>query len=219
MHPRRRPGSTSRATGTREESADSGTGQRLVGSTGAFCSVEARDDVKAFFADPQGARRRTRPQARCRKHRRLHRVAQALQQAEPGQVDRRPTEGAMRLLLKMQHKDPVMTRHAEGTFDVKTTPLAADDALGHADWPLLAGEAVSRRPGGKPARARCWAQGDPATGNAGYVAIEQVTGTLERPHRLVCAAAHRDDGGRELQALGRGGARFGHGQLAGHRGR
>jgi hypothetical protein len=26
-------------------------GARLVGSTNAFCSAEARDDVKAFFAD------------------------------------------------------------------------------------------------------------------------------------------------------------------------
>src|ERR1035438_7640702 len=29
---------------------------------------------------------------------------------------------------KMQPRNPVMTRHAEGTFDVKTTPIAADDA-------------------------------------------------------------------------------------------
>jgi len=28
----------------------------------------------------------------------------------------------------MLRKDPVMTRHAEGTFEVKTTPLAGDDA-------------------------------------------------------------------------------------------
>ena len=30
---------------------------------------------------------------------------------------------------RMLHKDPVMTRHAEGTFDVKTTPLPADETL------------------------------------------------------------------------------------------
>lgn len=71
-----------------------------------------------------------------------------------------------------------MSMHAEGTFDVKTSPLNADEATNgtaigryaldkqfHGDL-----EAVSK---GEMLGAGC-----PATGTAGYVAIEQVTGTL-----------------------------------------
>ncbi len=71
-----------------------------------------------------------------------------------------------------------MTRHAEGTFDVKTTPLPADETLMgtligryslvkqyHGDL-----EAVSK--------GEMLGAGEPSTGNGGYVAIEQVTGTL-----------------------------------------
>ena len=75
-------------------------------------------------------------------------------------------------------KDPVMTRHAEGTFDVKMTPLPADDA---------AGPAISRYAGVKQfhgdlqaaSKIEMLSAGDPAKGNAGYVAIEYVAGTLQ----------------------------------------
>ncbi len=66
-------------------------GSSLVGSAGAFCSAEDRDDVKAFFAKPQGAGYRTRPSACRGKHRRLHRVAQTAA-TEPRHVDCRSTE-------------------------------------------------------------------------------------------------------------------------------
>jgi len=77
----------------------------------------------------------------------------------------------------MLHKDPVMTRHAEGTFDVKMTPLAADDA----------GIPISRYSGVKQfhgdldgtSKVEMLGAGDPAKGNAGYVAIEYVTGSLQ----------------------------------------
>ena len=77
------------------------------------------------------------------------------------------------------HKDPVMTRHAEGTFDVKMTPLAADDAT--------AGSPISRYSGVKQfhgdldgtSKVEMLSAGDPAKGNAGYVAIEYITGNLQ----------------------------------------
>jgi hypothetical protein len=70
-----------------------------------------------------------------------------------------------------------MTRHAEGTFDVKMTPLAADDA----------GIPISRYSGVKQfhgdldgtSKVEMLGAGDPAKGNAGYVAIEHVTGSLQ----------------------------------------
>ena len=75
-------------------------------------------------------------------------------------------------------KGPTMTRHAEGTFDVKTTPLAADDAT----MGTLIGRysLVKQYHGALDATAKgeMLGAGDPSSGNAGYVAIEQVTGTL-----------------------------------------
>jgi hypothetical protein len=76
-------------------------------------------------------------------------------------------------------KDPVMTRHAEGAFEVKTTPLATDDAT--------TGTAIGRYALVKQyhgdleaaGKGEMLGAGEPAKGNAGYVAIEQVTGTLQ----------------------------------------
>ena len=79
---------------------------------------------------------------------------------------------------KLQRKDPVMIRHAEGTFTVKTAPLPSDEAttgtpIGrfgldkdfHGDL-----EALSK--------GEMLGAGDLAKGTAGYVAIEHITGTL-----------------------------------------
>lgn len=79
---------------------------------------------------------------------------------------------------KLQRKDPVMIRHAEGTFTVKTAPLPPDEATSgtpigryaldkefHGDL-----EAVSK--------GEMLGAGDLAKGTAGYVAIEHITGTL-----------------------------------------
>ena len=74
------------------------------------------------------------------------------------------------------HKDPIMTHHAEGTFEVKMTPLPADDT----------GLPISRFSGVKQfhgdmdgtSKVEMLSAGDPSKGNAGYVAIEYVTGSL-----------------------------------------
>jgi len=78
----------------------------------------------------------------------------------------------------LNRKDPVMTRHAEGAFDVKTTPLAADDSLAGTQISRYA--LVKQYHGDLEATAQgeMLGAGDLATGNAGYVAIEQVSGTL-----------------------------------------
>jgi hypothetical protein len=76
-------------------------------------------------------------------------------------------------------KAPVMTRHAEGPFDVKVTPLPPDDAT--------TGTAIGRYSLDKhfhgdleaASKGEMLAAGDQAKGTAGYVAIEQVTGTLQ----------------------------------------
>jgi hypothetical protein len=71
-----------------------------------------------------------------------------------------------------------MTRHAEGTFDAKTTPLPADDATMGT---LIGRYSLVKQYHGDleaTAKGEMLSAGDPSTGNAGYVAIEQVTGTL-----------------------------------------
>lgn len=81
--------------------------------------------------------------------------------------------------LKLRQKDLVMTSHAVGTFDVKTTPLPPDDAT--------TGTAIGRYFLDKQfhgdldatGKGEMLGAGDPAKGNAGYVAIEQITGTLQ----------------------------------------
>ena len=72
-----------------------------------------------------------------------------------------------------------MTRHAEGTFDVKNTPLPPDAAT--------TGTSIGRFGLDKhfhgdlegPSKGEMLASGNPATGAAGYVAIEQITGNLQ----------------------------------------
>lgn len=76
-------------------------------------------------------------------------------------------------------KDPVMMRHANGNFDVKTVALAPDDAT--------TGIAISRYALDKQfhgdleavSRGEMLGAGDPSKGAAGYVALEVVTGTLD----------------------------------------
>ena len=76
-------------------------------------------------------------------------------------------------------KDQPVSMHAEGTFDVKNAPLAPDDAL--------MGTSVIRYGLDKQfhgdleagSKGEMLGAGSPATGTAGYVAIEQVTGALK----------------------------------------
>lgn len=81
--------------------------------------------------------------------------------------------------MKLRQKDLVMTSHAAGTFDVKTTPLPPDEAT--------TGTAIGRYFLDKhfhgdldaSSKGEMLGAGDLAKGIAGYVAIEQVTGTLQ----------------------------------------
>jgi hypothetical protein len=72
-----------------------------------------------------------------------------------------------------------MTRHAEGTFDVKTTPIAADnETMGT----LIGRYSLDKQFHGDldaTSKGEMLAAGEPSSGNAGYVAMEQVTGTLD----------------------------------------
>ena len=72
-----------------------------------------------------------------------------------------------------------MTRHAEGTFDVKTTPLAANDATMGT---LIGRYSLVKQYHGDldaTAKGEMLGAGEPSSGKAGYVAMEQVTGTLQ----------------------------------------
>lgn len=85
---------------------------------------------------------------------------------------------AQNSLSPINAKDGPVSMHAEGTFDVKTAPLPADDAI--------SGTAIGRYGLDKQfhgdlqaaSKGEMLGAGNPATGTAGYVAIEQVTGTL-----------------------------------------
>ncbi|WP_348260796.1 DUF3224 domain-containing protein [Telmatobacter sp. DSM 110680] len=85
---------------------------------------------------------------------------------------------AQNLHFQTSEKGGPISMHAEGTFDVKNAPLTADEAL--------AGTAIGRYGLDKQfhgdleaaSKGEMLGAGNPATGTAGYVAIEQVTGTL-----------------------------------------
>jgi hypothetical protein len=79
---------------------------------------------------------------------------------------------------KLLRKDPVMSRHAEGTFDVKTTPLPADDATTAASISRYALDKQFHGDLDGTSKGEMLSSGDPSKGSAGYVAIERVTGTL-----------------------------------------
>lgn len=80
---------------------------------------------------------------------------------------------------KLARKEPVMTRHAEGSFDVKTTPVAGNDATNGTAIGRYALEKQFHGDLEGTSKGEMLGAGDPAKGSAGYVAIEQVTGTLE----------------------------------------
>jgi hypothetical protein len=79
----------------------------------------------------------------------------------------------------LARKVPVMTRHAEGSFDVKTTPVAADDATNGTAIGRFALDKQFHGDLEGTSKGEMLSAGNPATGSAGYVAIEYVTGTLE----------------------------------------
>jgi hypothetical protein len=71
-----------------------------------------------------------------------------------------------------------MTFHAEGSFDVKTTPLAADDATSGTGIGRFALDKQYQGDLDATAQGVMLGVGNPAAGTAGYVAMERVTGTL-----------------------------------------
>jgi Protein of unknown function (DUF3224) len=71
-----------------------------------------------------------------------------------------------------------MTLHATGAFEAKTTPLPADDATGGADIGRFALDKQFHGDLEAASKGEMLGAGDPAKGNAGYVAMERVTGTL-----------------------------------------
>ena len=71
-----------------------------------------------------------------------------------------------------------MTRHAEGTFDVKNAPLASDSALSGTPIGRFGLDKQFHGDLEATSKGEMLGSGDPAKGTAGYVAMEQVTGTL-----------------------------------------
>jgi Protein of unknown function (DUF3224) len=71
-----------------------------------------------------------------------------------------------------------MTRHAEGTFDVKTTPLPPDDATTGTPIGRFALNKQFHGDLEGTSKGEMLGAGDPSKGTAGYVAIEHITGTL-----------------------------------------
>ena len=71
-----------------------------------------------------------------------------------------------------------MSLHAEGTFEVKNSSLGADDAL---NGTVIGRFGLDKQFHGDlegTSKGEMLGAGNPATGTAGYVAIEQVTGAL-----------------------------------------
>lgn len=76
-------------------------------------------------------------------------------------------------------KDAAVTHHAEGPFDVKTLPIAADSAT---EGTAIGRYALDKQYHGDleaTGKGEMLGAGNPATGAAGYVAIEEVTGVLQ----------------------------------------
>ncbi len=72
-----------------------------------------------------------------------------------------------------------MSHHAEGPFDVKTTPMAPDD---FTDGTSVGRFSLIKQYHGAleaAAKGEMLSSGSPATGAAGYVAIEEVSGSLD----------------------------------------
>ncbi len=80
---------------------------------------------------------------------------------------------------KLLRKEPVMTRHAEGTFDVKTTPLPPDEATTGTPIGRFALDKHFFGDLDATSKGEMLGSGDPSKGAAGYVAIEHITGALQ----------------------------------------
>lgn len=82
------------------------------------------------------------------------------------------------MLAESMTKDRLMLKHAEGTFDVKNSPLDADDATNGTGIGRFGLDKEFHGDLEGTSKGEMLGAGNPATGTAGYVAIEQITGTL-----------------------------------------
>ena len=71
-----------------------------------------------------------------------------------------------------------MSSRAEGTFDVETRPIAADEVTSGTGIGRFALHKEFHGDLEAKSKGEMLGAGDPAKGSAGYVAMEQVTGTL-----------------------------------------
>ena len=71
-----------------------------------------------------------------------------------------------------------MSQHAEGIFEVKNSPLGADEAIEGTTIGRFALDKLFQGDLEGTSKGEMLGAGNPATGTAGYVAIEQVTGAL-----------------------------------------
>jgi hypothetical protein len=71
-----------------------------------------------------------------------------------------------------------MPNLAQGTFEVKTAPLPADDATAATSIGRYSLDKVYRGDLEAASAGEMLGAGNPANGTAGYVAIEELTGTL-----------------------------------------
>jgi hypothetical protein len=79
---------------------------------------------------------------------------------------------------KITSKEATMSMHAEGTFDVKNAPLAADEATSGTSIGRFGLDKQFHGDLEGASKGEMLGAGNPATGTAGYVAIEQFTGEL-----------------------------------------
>lgn len=76
----------------------------------------------------------------------------------------------------IQAQEPAMTHHAQGTFDVKVAPIGSEP-----EWGGFGRLSIDKRFHGDldgTSRGQMMAEGNPASGFGGYVALERVTATL-----------------------------------------
>ena len=91
-----------------------------------------------------------------------------------------------------------MPQTAQGSFEVKTAPLPADEATAATSIGRYSLDKIYRGDLEAASAGEMLSAGNPATGTAGYVAIEQVTGTLHGKTRLLRPAALRHHACRRI---------------------
>lgn len=82
-------------------------------------------------------------------------------------------------LQPLQQKETPVSHHAEGPFDVKMVPLSTDEVTSGTGMARFS--VVKQYHGALDAtvKGEMLSYGNPASGEAGYVALEEVTGTLD----------------------------------------